>query len=68
MVATKLPFGSIHEDWVKYVMPLRKDGKFYIMDTVGSQIEVEESVYNKLKEKGIPTYEGNFEKAGISQL
>ena len=56
MIATKLPYGAIHEEFVRFVMPLRKDGKFYIKDLTGSWIEVEESVYYDLKEKGVPEW------------
>ena len=56
MVSIKRPYGAIHEGWIAFLLPPRR-GRFYIIDIYSSKMEVEEQVYNQLKEKGVKVYE-----------
>ena len=58
MVSIKKPYGAIHEDWIAFLLPQRRDGRYYILDDFGNVLEVEEKVYLYLKEKGVGVYEG----------
>ena len=68
MIATKFPYGAIHENWILYLLPPTKDGKFYIIDKFTSTIEVDSNIYNLLKEKGVKVYEGRINKIRVNQL
>ena len=67
MVSTKCPYGAIHDNWIAWLLPL-KYGKFYIMDKFSTIMEVEETIYNTLLEKGIKVYEGKLNKIRTHKL
>lgn len=53
MVATKYPYGAIDERLVAFIMFQDATKKYFIFDTGGNRIEVEQTVYQNLKEKGV---------------
>ena len=68
MISIKKPYGAIHESWIASLLPPTKDGRFYVIDKFSSTMEVEESVYNNLKEKGVKVYEGRVNQTRVNQL
>lgn len=52
MIATKFPFGAICESDIESILFHPVYNKFYLKDKYGSTIEIEESVFNSLKQRG----------------
>ena len=53
MVTTKFPYGAINDKLVVYVMFNKTRNKYYLVDVSANAYEIEKSIFDELKKKGV---------------